>query len=180
MAALAADLVMRTRVFSRNDAMTRMAYMVWVAALTLVLAARPASACSVDRIPSATEAAEGATVILRVKAERYMPAKDRRYGIGRVLFKVVETIKGDWRSPFFVSHGQVDRYFGRNEGSVPYDQVRPGGRTGGCFAYDYRLGAEYLLLLHEGDLQWAPMAPINEEIRGPDDPWLAWVRGRTR
>jgi hypothetical protein len=98
--------------------MIRMAYMVWVAALTTVLAARPASACSVDRIPSATEVAEGATVILRVKAERYMPAKDRRYGIGRVLFRVVDTIKGDWRSPFFVSTAKsIDTLVGTKDQS---------------------------------------------------------------
>jgi hypothetical protein len=101
-------------------------------------------------------------------------------GTGRVLFRVIETVKGEWKSPFFVSWGQVDRYFGRNDGRVPYDQVRPGGRKGGCFASDYRLGAEYLLLLYEGDLQWAPMAPINEETSGPSDPWLAWVRTRAR
>jgi hypothetical protein len=148
--------------------------------VTTLLATGAASPCSVGRIPTPDEVAGAATVIVHVTADRYIPPKDRIHGTGRVLFRVIETIKGEWASPFFVSYGQVDRYFGRNDGRVPYDQVRPGGRTGGCFAYDYRLGAEYLLLLHEGELQWAPMAPINEEISGPHDPWVAWVRKRTR
>lgn len=69
-----------------------------------------------------------------------------------------------------------------NEGSVPYQMVRPSGQRGDCYAREYRVDGEYLFLLRddEGTLTpyWVPLAPTNEEIRGEDDPWVAWVRDR--
>jgi hypothetical protein len=67
------------------------------------------------------------------------------------------------------------------DGPIPYQMVRPAGQRGNCFATEYRPGAEYLLLLSRSDRAgltpyWAPLAPLNEQIRGPDDPWVAWVR----
>ena len=79
-----------------------------------------------------------------------------------------------------------------NEKSVPYSFVRPGGRHGNCFAMQYRVGAEYLLLLRPknepgapvpGPLTpyWAPLSPANEQLAGGAvDPWVAWVRARAR
>jgi hypothetical protein len=68
-----------------------------------------------------------------------------------------------------------------NDQSVPYTFVRPAGRRGSCYASQYRLGAQYLLLLtRDPDGQWGimsePLAPVNEQIRGADDPWVQWVR----
>jgi hypothetical protein len=67
-----------------------------------------------------------------------------------------------------------------NDGKVPYRLVRPAGRRGSCFALEYRLGAQYLLLLSSHPLpntiQWWPLAPVNEQLRGDEDPWLTWVR----
>jgi hypothetical protein len=45
----------------------------------------------------------------------------------------------------------------------------------------YRRGAEYLLLLtreQAGELTpyWSPLAPTNEQVSGPDDPWIQWVK----
>lgn len=69
-----------------------------------------------------------------------------------------------------------------NPMAVPYRMVRPAGQRGDCFATEYRLGADYLLLLSHypppGRIQWWPLAPVNEQLRGEDDPWLAWVRAR--
>jgi len=68
-----------------------------------------------------------------------------------------------------------------NKGPVPYDYVRPSGLMGSCFADQYRPGADYLLLLVESKpgvftTHWAPLLPVNEQLHGTDDPWLAWVR----
>jgi hypothetical protein len=27
-------------------------------------------------------------------------------------------------------------------------------------------------------IQWAALAPLNEQVRGHDDPWVNWVRER--
>jgi hypothetical protein len=39
-----------------------------------------------------------------------------------------------------------------------------------------------LMLVEEGPgiltPYWAPLLPTNEQLHGPDDPWLAWVRTR--
>jgi hypothetical protein len=68
-----------------------------------------------------------------------------------------------------------------NDQPVPYTFVRPDGRRGSCYASQYRLGAQYLLLLaKDPGGQWGimsePLAPVNEQIRGADDPWVKWVR----
>lgn len=69
-----------------------------------------------------------------------------------------------------------------NPMTVPYGMVRPAGQRGDCFATEYRLGAQYLLLFTDRPrprtIQWWGLAPLNEQLRGDDDPWLAWVRAR--
>jgi hypothetical protein len=69
-----------------------------------------------------------------------------------------------------------------NDRPVPYDWVRSSGTSGSCFAFDYREGAEYLLFLRSigGVLTpyWAPLAPTNEQVTGPEDPWVIWTRNR--
>jgi len=77
-----------------------------------------------------------------------------------------------------------------NRDSVPYIFVRPEGARGSCFAEVYKRGGQFLLLLRrEGSNRftpyWAPLMPVNEQIRGRSDPWLVWVRreiteGRTK
>jgi hypothetical protein len=68
-----------------------------------------------------------------------------------------------------------------NSGTVPYQMVRSAGQRGDCHAREYRAEAEYLLLLQQLGVEglsahWKPLAPFNEQLRGPDDPWLIWVR----
>lgn len=69
-----------------------------------------------------------------------------------------------------------------NPAPVPYRMVRGSGQRGDCFSEEYRLGGEYLLLLQLAGsgptLYWWPLGPVNEQLRGPDDPWLQWVRSR--
>ena len=72
-----------------------------------------------------------------------------------------------------------------NRGTSPYQSVRPSGLAGSCFAFFYRPGAQYLLMLKkdakkEQTVEWYPLAPVNEQLHSDDDPWLLWVRGQSR
>ncbi len=69
--------------------------------------------------------------------------------------------------------------FGRISKAVPYTTPRRSAQLG-CFAFDYRIGAEYLFILQGGVLYHRIGAPLNEEVRGPDDPWLNWVKKQVR
>ncbi|MFL5612956.1 MAG: hypothetical protein ACJ796_04770 [Gemmatimonadaceae bacterium] len=71
-----------------------------------------------------------------------------------------------------VRYGEGDHYL------VP---VRSAGQRGSCYASEYRRGGEFLLLLRLTPSgyytpYWALLSPVNEQIRGADDPWLQWVR----
>jgi len=63
-----------------------------------------------------------------------------------------------------------------NPASVPYNTVRPSGLRGRCVTDEYRLGAQYLLLLRDGTrwspVFWWPLGPISEQLRGDDDPTI--------
>jgi hypothetical protein len=68
-----------------------------------------------------------------------------------------------------------------NDQPPPYTFVRPAGRHGGCYASEYQTGAQFLLILKfhgDGSLTpyWEGLAPTNEQLHGPDDPWLKVVR----
>jgi hypothetical protein len=82
-----------------------------------------------------------------------------------------------------------------NRGVIPYRIGRPSAQRGGCLTYEYRAGAEYLLILKEaphvlpliGAVEpntltpyWAALAPLNEQVVGADDPWVRWVRSELR
>lgn len=129
---------------------------------------------------------EKADAIVRVEVEGYAtPPADTRYfttGVpdSKVRFKVIEVVRGlnisDVELPGYVV--QQDDF---NDHAPPYTFVRPGGRSGSCYANSYRDGAQYLLFLSKratGELtvNWAPLSPVNEQLHSPDDPWLIWVR----
>jgi hypothetical protein len=102
-----------------------------------------------------------------------------------VEFLILETLRGKATSKRLRFTGYAVEHDDYNLGQVPYAGVRPSGLTGACFAYEYRLGAEYLFLLQRdraGRLTpyWAVLAPVNEQLRGTGDPWLAWVREQMR
>lgn len=92
---------------------------------------------------------------------------------------VAEVLKGEVQFTVDVS-GTLANHSDMNNLPVPYGMVRPGGRGGGCFARSYQRDGEYLLLLKKvlGKLTpyWASLGATNEQIRGADDPWVAWVR----
>jgi hypothetical protein len=102
-------------------------------------------------------------------------------------FERIELLKAADSLPpvFTVSPGALVDLDEFNTHSVPYPVVRRSGLAGTCFATTYRRGAEYLLFMNrsaDGSVTpyWAPLMPTNEQLRGPMDPWLLWVRAHRR
>ncbi len=95
-------------------------------------------------------------------------------------FEVLEVLKGPAVPGVVRILGTLVDQDDFNEQPVPFTFVRRGGRSGNCFAFGYRSDREYLLFLRPGKESltpyWAPLAPINEQIRGSQDPWVTWVK----
>jgi hypothetical protein len=156
-----------------------------VAALLLGTAPGGAPVCSVRElrhspgyrygVERVREFVDGADVIVRAAAMRADSA-------GRIVFAPREWIRGEQAGGPLALPGRLVPGDDFNPGAVPYTIVRSAGQHGDCFAQEYRAGAEYLLLLQArgGALTpfWAPLAPLNEQVRGAADPWVRWVRAR--
>jgi hypothetical protein len=106
-----------------------------------------------------------------------------------LAFAVVEVLAGTDVPDTLRFHGLVADWDDFQEGPVPYLSHRLRYSEGSCTTAFYRIGAEYLLLLRRvpGNPRlagltpyWTILAPTNEQLRGPDDPWLAWVRAQLR
>ena len=98
---------------------------------------------------------------------------------GRITLQVLEVLKGSYDRPFVTLPGQIRDYRSDLGRRPPYEQIDCVGRVpgcGDCFARGYKDGAQYLLLLKGGTPYWAPLSPTNEEVSGPDDPWVVWVK----
>lgn len=99
-----------------------------------------------------------------------------------VAFDVVEVLKGDAVPNPLVIAGSLSEHDDFNADPVPYIHGRTDGQAGPCFANTYRKGAEFLFILNRTDGRRFspyfrfPLMPVNEQLHGPDDPWLAWVR----
>ncbi len=109
-------------------------------------------------------------------------AKADEEGGGTVTLKILETIKGVTESKSIQVPGRFANYLDRSNKDVPYQQLncsRAAG-CGGCYAYDYKMGNQYLLFLKDGTPYWAPLSPTNEDISGKNDPWFIWVKKETR
>jgi hypothetical protein len=146
--------------------------------------------CSVAGIVSNVSLVRSADAVIRARAVEYAtpPSKAnlRTTGVpdSRVRFEELETIRGT-RTSEFVLPGYLVQRDDFNDQRPPYTFVRPGGRAGSCFANSYRQGAEYLLFLQKtnsGDLtvNWAALAPVNEQLHSHEDAWLLWVREEAR
>jgi hypothetical protein len=103
---------------------------------------------------------------------------------GAIAFEVVEVLKGDSVSSPLIIGGVLTEVDDFNPHPVPYTYVRPAGGRGPCWAYEYRRGSEFLLILNRdttGRLNpyydHAQM-PANEQLHNADDPWLRWVRSQ--
>lgn len=144
------------------------------------------------RVERIQEFVDSATLVVRARAERLdslvlnRPASATRpetsYTVPAVRFTVLETLRGNIPDTGLALVGTLVDRDDFNPLPVPYQMVRMAGQRGDCFASEYRAGGEYLLLLRDTGYgptaRWAALAPLNEQIRGPEDPWLEWVRAR--
>jgi hypothetical protein len=132
-----------------------------------------ADACSAPSPPSARTLIISADTIVRATALELVKEKGIR-------FRVEEVLKGEQVPQTLVVKGSFSGEDDFNDQPAPYDFVRKAGRGGTCFAYTYKQGAQFLLLLkkQEGELTpyWIPFAPANEQLRSADDPWVVWVK----
>lgn len=144
----------------------------------------PAPEFSARRTRGLVQAAE---VVVRATAIGRVPAPPGhpRTGGHFMSFAVIEVLEGTPPSDTLVfMGGEDDRDSFREPGDdrVPYVAFHRWYGGGDCIAGTYRPGAEYLLLLGrrgdgpELDPYWAMLAPTSEQIRGPRDPWVTWVR----
>jgi hypothetical protein len=149
-------------------------------ALVLAVCAAPAWACSVARIARPNELVRTADLIVRARAAGYVdPSAVDSRGRPLVRFDVLEVVHGPAVERLQI-RGVLTAEDDYNDKAPPYSFVRPGGRSGDCFASSYRNGGQYLLFLKHEDSgytpYWAPLAPVNEQLRSNRDPWLVWVR----
>lgn len=107
----------------------------------------------------------------------YYWVSDSEYTLVRL--RVVESLKGAFEHGELLTALARDDFLGRNQGDVPYKTARVGAGAL-CFALDYRLGSQYLLLIRNDVLYYQAMAPTNEEVDGATDPWVVWVRSTVR
>ena len=162
------------------------------ALLFLAFATLPAPyayGCSLSGEVSTTEMITQADAIVRASAVEYVVRpRSGLYTTGlpesKVRFKVLEMIRGKLPTEITLS-GYLTDADDFNDQPVPYSFVRPGGRQGSCFAYFYRTGGEYLLMLKkqqtgEYRADWYALGPANEQLHSTDDPWLLWVRKVTK
>ncbi len=152
-------------------------------AFTLIAPIESASACS-RMGPFSFDELFAADLIVRATAVKYVVPPDpnlRTTGEPKstVEFKVVEVLKGK-KEATVVLHGYLNDQDDFNEAEMPYRFVRPSGRSGSCFANTYKEGAQFLLFLKKTGDGYTPnisaLGPTNEQLRGPDDEWLIWVK----
>ena len=137
--------------------------------------------------PSAAKLVSGAEFIVRATAVKYV-REPRQDGIrylntphdAEIEFRVEEVVKGKKVPETLILNGYLTDRDDHNDQPVPYNFVRPGGRGGSCFAYEYRKGAGFLLFLEKHDNKYSifpqALGPVNEQLRSKDDEWLTWVR----
>jgi hypothetical protein len=157
----------------------------WLAAF-FVLAASSISGNACSRIFS-FEMAElfSANLIVRATAVQYIvtPNPDTTTtGVpdSTVEFRIEETIWGVPGPPTITLRAYLSETDDFNEYAPPYRFVRKGGRSGSCFANSYKKGAQFLLFLKRVGNGYttniSALGPTNEQLKGPDDPWVHWVK----
>jgi len=143
--------------------------------------------CDVAVSRSLDDLLREASVIIRVRAESYLapnPANVYQDGVPKdfVRFTVLEDLRRSARRDQLVLPGFLINADDFNDQPVPYTFARPNGRERNCFADTYRRGAQYLLLIKSNfgmyEIRWAPLQPVNEQLRWENDPWVVYVRQR--
>lgn len=173
----------------------------FAAAVWILSTAGTGLPCSLALPPDSIEMVAGADLILRVKAMEYSGSPSRGIetsGVpdSNVQFSVEEIVKGTYEKQDIVLPGYLSESDDWNDQNPPYTFVRPGGRSGSCFANTYRKGGQFLLVLKKWDasisvilagrpasgytVNWYALGPVNEQLQSPDDPWVQWVIGQVR
>lgn len=146
----------------------------------ILAAARPITACIGPPPLEPSALITRAEVIVRATALYREELEPSFSSSMPIRFKVEEVLKGEALPATLAIGGALMEVDDFNDHPAPYKIVRPGGRRGGCIAATYKKGAEYLLFLKKemGQLTpyWASLSPTNEQLRGPQDAWLTWVR----
>jgi len=146
--------------------------------------------CSIFRPVSNREMVNGDDAVVRATAVEYSvpPGNPKAWTSGvpdsKIHFHVDENIGGSALADFGLPGYLVDKD-DFNDQPSPYEFVRPGGRSGSCFANSYRSNAQFLLFLKKTKdggftVNWYPLGPVNEQLHSDDDPWLLWVRERVK
>lgn len=134
-------------------------------------------ACVAPPPPSAHSLVASADAIVRATAVEFVENQG-------VEFHVEEVLKGKAVPTTFIFTGSLSQKDDFNDRPLPYDFVRPGGRGGACYAYEYKQGAQFLLFIKQQKDKltpyWIPLAPTNEQLLSDNDPWLVWVRGHLK
>jgi hypothetical protein len=152
------------------------------AAFMLLVSAPDADACSPRRINTPLELVALSDGIYLVTAISYSqsptadPMRPSPLPTSHIQFRILEVLKGH-RIQSLSAPGGLSKRSDFNEGLVPYTFVRSEGTGGDCFASTFHLGSQYLLIALNGSPYWSPLAPTTEQVKGPSDLWVRWVRG---
>ena len=158
-----------------------------ISVLTVGLIPMSASqACSRMKPFTLDELFDNAEVIVRATAVKYAKAPDdprfMTTGVpdSTIEFRVEDRLRGKNLTDKIILNGYLSDKDDFNDIPVPYMFVRPGGRSGSCFANTYKEGAQFLLFLKKTGEVYSPnisaLGPTNEQLHSDDDPWLVWVR----
>jgi hypothetical protein len=173
----------------------RSGVMIIMAAAVMTTPLYPCDVVTIGRHPHKVDLAKtivrGADVIVRATALEYAvpPEVSDYFGVkrtsasGSIRFDVIEVMRGRPLRELILAGELVDRD-DFNRSPPPYQGARPNA-GGSCWAWPYKTGAQYLLMLekeHTGGLtlERYPLAPVNEQLHSDDDPWLLWVRTRAK
>jgi hypothetical protein len=171
-----------------NEVTMKKVIVMSVGALFIALSPAAVDACQRIGKVSHQHMVKSADLIVRPTAVKYEEAPNKTFWTtgepeSTVLFHVEEVLKGKDVPDKIILNGYLSDKDDFNELHVPYYFVRPGGRSGSCFANTYKQGAQFLLFLgkkKEGTaytVEIDALAPVNEQLRSADDPWLVWVKG---
>ncbi len=137
----------------------------------LISAVETVKGCEVTSIITPQAMVRDADIIVRAKSVKFIDNEG-------VNFKIIEVIKGVNVPTTLIIKGSLEKQDDFNKGNIPYEHVRSSGH-GPCFAYEYKEGGEFLLLLKKQKDEltpyWSPLAPTNEQL-GSDYAWLKWVK----
>jgi hypothetical protein len=137
----------------------------------------PSPACSLAAgylPPSNFELVRDTEGIVLAKCTKSIPNEREA---SQMVFDVVKVLKGDPDVKTLTLMGW-DAWRG-SASPEDFSGPRPGAYSGACNAYDYKVDLHFLLFLQgSGRNRWVsgpPFTRINEDVSGPDAPWVKAV-----